>query len=637
MSQLPATGLARARHMLESSGRFPGGALPRDIADSWLRSLEHGLDPLARSDALVLEQTDLDRVRERHGQLLRFARPEMELLYDQISGSNFMIALGSPDGVVLDTLSDRQFQDTDAGRAVIPASVWTEAVRGTNALGLSIATGRPAQVYGGEHFYRCHADVSCISAPIHDGRGGIAGILDASSGFSARQQHTAALVQMSAANIENGLLRADNDSRIVLQFHPRAEYLTTLSAGILVLEDDFTLRSVNRKGVKLLAGIDDLIGRPFEAVFEKRFEEIAGALVRGETLRLRDRLGSTVTMRCVANRRAFRLAGGQSRRPPGPPPPAPSQLRPAPAQPACPPPLHVAEDAGLRDQFALLPEVLRRGLPVHLIGETGTGKELAARHVHAASGRRGEFVPVNCGAVPDSLFVSELFGYAEGAFTDGRKGGADGLALAADGGTLFLDEVADIPPAAQSALLRFLDAHEVRRVGETRVRTVDVQIVSATNIDLAEAVAQGRFRRDLMYRLQGYVIALPRLADRSDFAELVAHLLSAIDPQQSIDPDAVALLRRRPWPGNIRELKAVLTMLSIRAAGAPIDAALVGAAARTEPMAADDPCPHCAGVYWKERQCRLIRDTIRQADGNISEAARQLGLSRTTLYKHLLA
>lgn len=633
MSQLPATGLARARHMLESTGRFPGGALPRDIADSWLRSLANGLDPLARSEAMVLDQTALRQARDRHEQLMRFARPEMEMLYDQISGSNFMIALGSPDGMVLETLSDQHFLDTDAGRAVIPASLWTEAVRGTNALGLSLATGRPAQVYGGEHFFRCHADVSCISAPIHDGRGGIAGILDASSGFSARQQHTAALVQMSAANIENCLLRADNDNRIVLQFHPRPEYLATLSAGILVLEDDFSIRAVNRKGLHLLAGIDGLVGRPFDGVFEKPFEALAAALVRGETLRLRDRLGSMVAVRCVANRRAFGLAGARQI-----PPARTEPARPAPRLAASPAasPDGVRHDPVLRDQLALVPEVARRGLPIHLFGETGTGKELAARHVHAVSGRSGAFVPVNCGAVPDGLFVSELFGYAEGAFTDGRKGGADGLALAADGGTLFLDEVADIPPPAQSALLRFLDAREVRRVGETRARTVDVQIVSATNVDLAEAVAAGRFRRDLMYRLQGYVVALPRLADRSDFDDLVAHLLAAIDPRQAITAEAVALLRRRPWAGNVRELKATLTLLSIRAAGAPIDAALVEADAQPTADGADPPCTHCTGVYWKERQCRLIRDTVRRSAGNISEAARQLGLSRTTLYKHLL-
>lgn len=178
--QSPA--LSRARMMLESQGRFPGGALPGDISDSWLRSLGLGLDPLARSEDLVLTDTAFRASRADHADLIHFARPELELLFDQIAGSNFMIALGSPDGVVLDTLTDGQFADTDAGRAVIAGSVWTEAARGTNALGLCIINRAPTQIYGGEHFLRAHGDVSCISAPIFDGRGGLAGVLDASIG-----------------------------------------------------------------------------------------------------------------------------------------------------------------------------------------------------------------------------------------------------------------------------------------------------------------------------------------------------------------------------------------------------------------------------------------------------------------------
>ena len=250
--ELQTTSLARARRQLETNGRFPGGALPDDIADSWLRSLDHGLDPLAHAERLVRGSTEVAEARARHADLIRFARPELELLYDQIAGSNFMIAVGSPEGMVLETLTDTQFADTEAGRSVIPGSVWTEDLRGTNSLGLSLTTRRPAQVYGGEHFLRVLADVSCISAPIFDGRGGLAGVLDASSGSTVRQQHTAALVQMSASNIENCLIRAGHDRRIVLQFHPRPEYLGTLSVGMLVLDDDLTIHAVNRRGALFL-------------------------------------------------------------------------------------------------------------------------------------------------------------------------------------------------------------------------------------------------------------------------------------------------------------------------------------------------------------------------------------------------
>ena len=185
--ELQKTPLARARRLLETQGRIPGGALPGDISDSWLRSLGHGLDPLAVVEQTVRTAAEHAMLRDRHADLIRFARPELELLYDQIAGSNFMVALGSPEGVVLETRSDTQFGDTGAGRSVISGSVWTEDLRGTNALGLCLTTLRPAQVYGGEHFLRADGDVSCISSPIFDGRGGLAGVLDASSGSTVRQ------------------------------------------------------------------------------------------------------------------------------------------------------------------------------------------------------------------------------------------------------------------------------------------------------------------------------------------------------------------------------------------------------------------------------------------------------------------
>ncbi len=178
--------LSRARHQLETQGRFRGDALPEDITNSWLRSLSHGLDPLAHSPRLILSQQEFLATRQKHADLVRFARPELELLFDQIAGSNFMIALGSSQGVVLDTLCDAHFAETKAGAQVIPGSLWTEDLRGTNAMGVCLATRRPAQVYGGEHFMRAHGDVSCISAPIFDGTGGLAGILDASSMSAVR-------------------------------------------------------------------------------------------------------------------------------------------------------------------------------------------------------------------------------------------------------------------------------------------------------------------------------------------------------------------------------------------------------------------------------------------------------------------
>lgn len=607
------SGVSRARRALEGSGRFPGGALPGDISDSWTRSLSHGLDPLARPEAFVQTDQDFAVIRQRHADLIRFARPELEVLYDQIAGSNFMIALGAPDGVVLDTLTDSQFGDSDAGRAVIPGSVWTEQLRGTNALGLCITTGRPAQVYGGEHFLRAHQDVSCISAPIFDGRGGLAGVLDASSGSTVRQQHTAALVQMSASNIENSLIRSGHDCQIVVVFHPRPEYLGTLSVGMLVLDDEFRIHAVNRKGSHFLTGFGPLIGASFAQVFETDFATLARRLMIGETLRVRDRMGSAVSMRCVANRATFAMAGRSRTAVVEVEAQSPNLFRDI-----------VIDDPGLRRALASLPAAAQRGAAITIIGETGTGKEVTARLAHAAAARKGDFVAID----PRSLSCdveTALFGHSDAE---------PGLIARAERGTLYLDEVTALPPVVQAALIRVLDLGEFRRVGESQVRKTDALIVASSGRPLAEAVAKGVLRADLRFRLEGYLLILPPLRQRADLAKLVLRLLGASDRAMRITPDALDRLGAHDWPGNIHELRAVLARAAIRCSGGAID--FEDLDGLPDPRVMLVPvCPACAGSAWKEQQCRSIRSLVSSPGGSVSKAARKLGVSRTTIYKHL--
>jgi transcriptional regulator of acetoin/glycerol metabolism len=621
--ELQTTALMRARHMLESQGRFPGGALPGDIADSWLRSLSHGLDPLARAERLRLTDGALREAQTRHADLIRFARPELELLFDQIAGSNFMIALGSPEGVVLATLADTQFAETDAGRCVIPGSVWTEELRGTNALGLCLITRRPAQVYGGEHFLRVHSDVSCISAPIFDGRGGLAGMLDASSRSTVRQQHTAALVQMSAANVENCLIRSAHDRRIVLQFHPRPEYLGTLSVGMLVLDEDFTVHAVNRRGELFLAGLRGLLGAGFEAIFEQRFETVALRLVQGETLRLRDRMGSAVSMRCVANRASFALAVRLAPVPAPSPPPSPA---PAPAPEAARNLFRdiVIEDERLVQRLRPLPEAARQRRPILIRGETGTGKEMVARLAHAAANRAGPFV-----AVEARMLAAEE---AETAFF-GRPGGSPGLLAQAAAGTLFLDEVTLLPLRVQAALARLLDLGEYRHPLDGALQVCAPLLIATTTGSLAEAMAAGRLLPGLRFRLEGFALDLPPLRERSDLAALALRFARSVRGEIGFAPGVAARLGAHDWPGNLHELKSVMVQAALRAAAelTPADLAGLLPEAPAEPAGS---CAGCSGVPWKEAQCRSIRGAVAR-EGSITQAARALGMSRTTVYKHL--
>ncbi|MCE6949706.1 sigma 54-interacting transcriptional regulator [Cereibacter sphaeroides] len=622
--ELQTTALMRARHMLESQGRFPGGALPGEISDSWLRSLSSGLDPLARAERLVLGDTDFRTAQDRHADLIRFARPELELLFDQIAGSNFMIALGSPEGVVLETLSDTQFAETDAGRTVVPGSVWTEELRGTNALGLCLTTRRPAQVYGGEHFLRAHSDVSCISAPIFDGRGALAGVLDASSRSTVRQQHTAALVQMSASNIENCLIRSAHDQRIVLQFHPRPEYLGTLSVGMLVLEEDFTIHAINRKGEVFLAGISRLHGASFDAIFERRFEDVALRLMQGETLRLRDRMGSAVSVRCIANRASFALA---MRMAPRAAPESPRGL------PAADEDRNLFRDVVIEDEALVrtlrrLPEAARQGTPVFIRGETGTGKEIVARLAHAASARGGPFVAVDARMLPP--------GDAEAAFFGRPSEAGSGLLAQAAKGTLFVDEVTRLPLSVQAALARVLDVGEYRHPGDGSLRKGAPFLVTTSTETLAAALQDGRLLPGLRFRIEGFAVDLPPLRDRSDFDALARRFSHSARAGLGIEPEALARLRLHDWPGNLHELRLVIAQAAASAASSAITAAEVDPLLPEVATKAEDACGQCAGVPWKESQCRTIRDAVGRL-GGVAQAARSLGMSRTTVYKHLTA
>jgi transcriptional regulator of acetoin/glycerol metabolism len=613
------TALDQARAAIERTGRLPAGMVPEHIAASWQRCLSAGLDPRDRPRALRHSSAELRTRRERCGRARSLALAEMQLLYNQIAGTNFMIALGDPDGVVLDTITDPAFGTSNAGREIVPGSAWSERSHGTNALGLAAVMRDPVTVHGGEHFFSCHRQVSCMASPILDSKGELVGLLDASSNCEARQYHTLALVQMAAAHIENGLIFSEQSDALVLLFHPRMEFLNTLSAGVLALSGDGTVRSINRRGSKLLAGLGAERGSRFDALFRSQFEEVLPRLLSGNVMRIRDHAGSAVFVVC---RQTGDIAGGR----------AVAAVRPqqlvTPAQDTVE---FVAEDSRLASQLRTLPGAAAARMPVHITGETGTGKELIARHLHVVSGRKGRFVAVNCAAIPESLFVSELFGYGRGAFTDARREGSKGLIQDADGGTLFLDEVGEIPLSAQAALLRFLDDYEVRPVGEAKAQRVDVQIVSATNRNLEAAAGTGGFRRDLLYRLNAVTVTLPMLRSRSDFQRAVHFTLNRIAPGIAITDSAVAALATHGWPGNFRELRSVLQRVALGAGEGPIDETMVASVLSPEGTV----CPHCRSSELRRSRCEQILRTFEETGRNVSEAARILGISRTTLYRHV--
>ena len=299
----------------------------------------------------------------------------------------------------------------------------------------------------------------------------------------------------------------------------------------------------------------------------------------------------------------------------------------------------VGEHRSVQRVRALIDKVAPTDSTVLILGETGTGKELAARAVHESS-RRAEsaFVAVNCGALPENLIESELFGHQKGAFTGANENRA-GLFEVADGGTLFLDEIGELPKSMQAKLLRVLESGEIRRVGANESFKIDVRIVCATHRNLEEMVAQGDFREDLMYRINTFEIRLPPLRDRIDDIELLArHLLTRFRSEVSADslmfePSALDALRSHVWPGNVRELANVIEHASIICDTLPITSEdlprsfgnrnLVGGKLVT------------SGMTLREIEGHAIEAALDRHDGNKSAVSEELGISLKTLYNKL--
>jgi len=313
----------------------------------------------------------------------------------------------------------------------------------------------------------------------------------------------------------------------------------------------------------------------------------------------------------------------------------------------------VGRSPAIQEVYKRIGRVAESDSAVLILGDTGTGKELVARAIHEHSRRRsGPFVAVNCGALPEPLVESELFGYARGAFT-GATTDKPGRFEAADGGTLFFDEVGELPPAVQVKLLRFLDTQTVERLGSVEAIRLDVRILAATNLDLGDAMAAGRFRQDLYYRLAVIQIALPPLAARTeDILPLANHFLVQRMPAGQKPPvlsrEAAAMLEAHPWPGNVRELRNAVEHAAVASGGGPIlpahlpEAVRQGAArpsagapsdldASIEQFLAGLPVGSPLGNLVPGLEKALIRRALAEAGGNQSIAAERLGMHRNTL------
>jgi transcriptional regulator of acetoin/glycerol metabolism len=565
------------------------------IKQSHERCAALGLTRIERPDYEPLMRSDLNDARERNRRLHTHAAPVMELLLEQIAGTQSMIVLTDAHGTILHSVGDEEIV-TRAGKvALSPGVNWAEHSKGTNAIGTALFAERPTLVHAEEHFMHANQFLTCSAAPIFDPRGNMLGVLDVSGDHRSYHQHTMGLVRMSARMIENHWLNDHCANRLRLHFHSRPEFIGTLLEGIVVVGADGKLQGANRSAL-------DQLGLSGVALRNQTLTSLFGTTVAALVDHFRSPLALPMKLTLPDGRQflasarmdwatlAFALP--PSPQTPDAAPAAPQLLQPQ-AQSATqmltqasaavqPPAASGALPTGLAylqtgdTQIEAVVQkarrIINRDIPLLILGETGTGKELLAHAVHQESNRAKQpFVAVNCASIPESLIEAELFGYEEGAFTGARRKGASGRIVQANGGTLFLDEIGDMPLPLQARLLRVLQERCVTPLGSGKSIAVDIAVIGATHRNLREMIQRGEFREDLYYRLNGLVLRLPSLRERSDLALVAQRILANECPQGAprISPEVMALFQRCDWPGNIRQLANVLRTAAVMAAGEP--------------------------------------------------------------------
>jgi sigma-54 dependent transcriptional regulator, acetoin dehydrogenase operon transcriptional activator AcoR len=573
------------------------------IEQSHQRCAALGLSRIERPDYSPILNADLQIARERNQRLSVQAAPVMALLAEQIVDTQSMIVLTDALGTILHAVGDSEFSER-AGKVALSSGVnWAEQSKGTNAIGTALFEEKATLVHANEHYMHANGFLTCSAAPILDPRGNILGVLDVTGDHRSYHPHTMGLVRMSARMIENHWLADDFKHRLRLHFHSRPEFVGTLMEGIVAVGPDGRLLGANRSALDQLGisgaalrmqTLTSLFGTSVSAVIDHFRSPLATAL----TLHLADGRAFHVTARyapgsadmtfALARPGVATLAGPGAV--PGTPavdpaiegaaagtrPAARSAALAAPSATVAPKLSGLAYlltgDAQVRTLVDKIRRVLDRDIPLLILGETGTGKEILARAVHHDSQRaRQPFVAVNCASIPETLIEAELFGYEDGAFTGARRKGAVGRILQANGGTLFLDEIGDMPLALQARLLRVLQERQVTPLGATKSIAVDVAVIAATHRNLREMIERQEFREDLYYRLNGLAVRLPALRERNDLQAIVQRMLVAECPNHPppLSPRVIEYFSAYHWPGNLRQLCNVLRTACVMAAGEP--------------------------------------------------------------------
>jgi transcriptional regulator of acetoin/glycerol metabolism len=604
----------------------------RDVViASWRRCRQNGVDPATKSAPLRVNGPEVDRFQLSNAPFYDAVRACVPPIVPYLMGSRTILITSDPDGTLLSVDGDPHLTDRMAADHIVPGAAWHEYSSGTNAVGTALALGRPLHIHAEEHFCEVAKPWSCTAAVIRDPFDRrIVGVVDITGPPDTVNAQTWPFVISLVGQLQGHLQKQAlaKRARLIELFEAAVDGRETAAVlldaeGRVVARTSQASKALREHGLGRTQAMGELVEAPRGGVAPKWLASLAPG-IRAEWLS-----PLTENGRCVGAILHLPTTAREQRG---------SSYRTGTAQPPLAPAFHqlLQTSPSLESLLHQAQRFAAARTPLLLEGETGTGKDVLARAVHAAGPfKSGPFVPVNCAALPRDILASELFGHAEGAFTGARRGGARGRFEQAHGGVLFLDEIGDMPADLQPYLLRVLEEGAVWRLGDAVPHKIAVRVVAASNRPLAKDVAAGRFRADLYHRLNVAGLSLPPLRERtSDIPLLAEHLLRDIagpsTPPQ-IAPEAMDVFLNYLWPGNVRELRNCLERMVLLAAGPVLGIELLPPALQEETL----PCgsPSASAIRTAERH--MVLTAIRREGGNLSRAARSLGIARTTLYRHI--
>ena len=615
----------------DASAMVPGA---NAVVASWLRSQQLGINPSGRAAPLAARGDAMEALRLRHADLLGAAADVFARAAELFGGSGSLMLLTNPEGIVLDTIGDHQTLDDGQDIHLMPGGDWREHTVGTNGIGTALATGRPAQVHAAEHFCEGIKAWTCAAAPIYEPETGqILGVVDISGPPATYQRNNLSLAVATARQIEMVLSQRVSLERMQLLEACLADAAWVGRGGLVVLDRHGRLVHSCGRVPKLVALGHRLPGLADGAPIDDWPEQLPQPL-RADWFSVIRSEGRTIG----AVLRIPPAQHGSSARPG--PPKGEAGHDPFAAI--------LWRSASMGRVVARARRLVGKRVPVLIEGETGVGKELFARALHGDPADGRPFVVFNCGAVVKELLASELFGHVRGAFTGALAGGAVGRFEQAHGGTLCLDEIGEMPLDLQSFLLRVLEEGVIYRLGSGQPHPVDVRLIAMTNRHLRDEVAAGRFRRDLYHRLSVTSIQPPPLREREGDLDLLVevfnrqltarHGVAALQFNEAV----MAMLRAYGWPGNVRELRNMVESMVLMAEGEAVTveevAAILEAAPQLPAAAGEPPAPLSvagSGASLEQAERATIAKAIAQSHANLAEAARCLGISRSTLYRKM--